>query len=82
MHTCSSCSRVLPEIDFYSYVLKGSLKRIRDKRCKACRKVLTQAVHRRDAAALIVRKAERIKQAIADQAGDPFYKPVDFSTWR
>jgi len=80
MHICSTCHRNLPADDFYHYTRAISAKRIRDKRCKECRKVLTRAVNKKRYAIVRQREIDRVagnKSAILS-SGDPFYTPVVF----
>jgi hypothetical protein len=78
MPLCSSCSVDHPETDFYHYTLASTGKRIRDKRCKACRKILTREVNRKRYAIVRQRELDRIERNRIELANDPAYQPVVF----
>lgn len=77
---CSACQRALPIDDYYSYTLASTGKRIRDQRCKQCRKILTNAVNRKRYAIVKQRELDRVatNRAAILASGDPFYTPVVF----
>jgi hypothetical protein len=80
MYTCSGdCGQFLHETEFYHYTLASTGKRIRDKRCKSCRKLLTQANHKRTAVALAKAKADQLERNRINIMNDPEYKPVVFN---